>query len=46
MIIYKPDHPIACYYKCSACWNTDYNICLQNLKGYYLLSTECNDLCP
>ena len=21
-------HIIACYYKCSACWNTDYNTCL------------------
>jgi proprotein convertase subtilisin/kexin type 5 len=35
-----------CYYKCSACWNTDYNTCLQCRKGYYLLGTECNDLCP
>ncbi len=37
---------LACYYKCSACWNTDYNTCLQCRKGYYLLGTECNDLCP
>ena len=37
---------IACYYKCSACWDTDYNTCLQCRKGYYLLGTECNDLCP
>jgi hypothetical protein len=35
-----------CYYKCSACWNTDYNTCQQCKKGYFLLGTECNDVCP
>jgi hypothetical protein len=24
---------LACYYKCSACWNTDYNTCLYCRKG-------------
>ncbi len=35
-----------CYYKCSACWNTDYNTCSYCKKGYYLLNAECNDFCP
>lgn len=32
-----------CYYKCSYCWDSDYNTCLECQPGYYKYGFECID---
>jgi proprotein convertase subtilisin/kexin type 5 len=34
-----------CYYKCSYCWDSDYNTCLDCNAGYYKYGYECLDEC-
>lgn len=35
-----------CYYKCSYCWDPDYDTCLKCKDGYFLSGSECSEQCP